>query len=108
MRPTRYGSSAEPEALQRRFQEHLGQIVLCAIISKETKAEEQNDTPKTPLGLATVYQPSEVVVVDLVFVHRLNEPYITWSKNGCRVTIPSETSTYIPLVTGLGSITDLS
>jgi hypothetical protein len=54
-----------------------------SIVSKETKVEEQNDTPKGPLGLTTIYEPSEVAVVDLVFVHGLNGgSYSTWSKNG--------------------------
>ena len=54
-----------------------------SVISKESKVEEQNDTPKGPLGLTTLYEPSEDAIVDVVFVHGLNGgSYSTWSKNG--------------------------
>ena len=54
-----------------------------SIIRKETRDQDQIEGPKGPIGLNTLYDPDEEVVVDLIFVHGLNGgSHSTWTKNG--------------------------
>jgi hypothetical protein len=54
-----------------------------SIIRRETRDQDLPESPGGPIGLSTLYDPGEEVVVDLIFVHGLNGgSHSTWTKNG--------------------------
>jgi hypothetical protein len=61
------------------------------LIKKDSnRTDEQNDQPKGPLGLTTLYAPDQGVV-DIIFVHGLNGgSFSTWTKGGASLFWPKE------------------
>lgn len=53
------------------------------IIRRESRDQDQSESPAGPLGLTTLHEPDGEVVVDLIFVHGLRGgSQSTWTKDG--------------------------
>ena len=53
------------------------------IIRRDSQDQNPADDPKGPIGLTTLYEPTDEAVLDLIFIHGLNGgSQSTWTKSG--------------------------